>query len=374
MPSFIPASHISIPWQGNQRSSSCFPAGLRGSGLGGPPHPKVFLFLKTALLQLIGHWAFPDHADVNLPVMRDAAMFEGKDLLRRPWLEGRLHAGITRGWPRRPSCEKLSFLKRVVLILVALLVIGLAVWELLPLARDWFPGVTRTMSGPKPDPASYLTLSSDLEKRRVAMEKRHRAARTDQDRAAIEDEARADLEKTLPAMMRCWLGTPWDFNGTAPGPGQGKIACGYFVATVLRDAGFRVDRYKLAQQASEHILQTFVDRRSFRLSAGKSYETFVSSLGEVEPGICVVGLDSHVGFLVNDPHGFRMLHSSGSAPWCVVDEGRDEAGVLQRSSYRLVGNLTAERGLVRKWLRAEPLKVFTPPVKPGQASPARAGR
>jgi len=256
---------------------------------------------------------------------------------------------------------------------VGLLALGLTGWQLLPMAQQWFPQVAR-INGPKPDPGTYLTLSADLEKRRADMEKRHRAAKTEGERAIIEIEARADLEKTLPAMMKCWLGTPWDFNGTAAGPGQGKIACGYFVATVLRDAGFRVDRYKLAQQASEHILQTFIDRKSFHLSAGQPYEAFVSSVRSVEPGICLVGLDTHVGFLVNAPESFHMIHSSGSQPWCVVDEGPDDAGVLKRSSYRLVGNLTADKALIRKWLRAEPLKVRLPAIKPAQASPAPAGR
>jgi hypothetical protein len=252
-----------------------------------------------------------------------------------------------------------------------LLVIGLTAWFGMPLLRQWAPAV---LSGPKPDPETYLTLCADLEKRRTGLEKRHRAARTNGERELVESEAREVLEKTLPALMKCWLGTPWDFNGTAPGPGQGKIACGYFVATVLKDAGFRVDRYKLAQQASEHILQTFIDRKSFHLSAGQSYETFVSMLAACQPGICLVGLDTHVGFLLNDGHGFRMIHSSGSQPWCVVDEGRDEAGALKRSSYRLVGNLTADRGVLRKWLRAEPLKVMVRTLKPAPVSPARAGR
>jgi len=269
--------------------------------------------------------------------------------------------------------EKLTALRRLSLILIGVLFLAAVVWFALPLIRQSFPTVAQ-INGQKPEPERYLSLSADLEKRRVGLEQRYRSARIEKDRSTIENTARADLEQTLPAMMRCWLGTPWDFNGTGPGPGQGKIACGYFVATVLKDAGFRVDRYKLAQQASEHILQTFIARKSFLLSAGQPYESFVSSVGQVEPGICVVGLDSHVGFLVNDPQGFRMIHSSGSQPWCVVDEGRDEAGALKRSSYRVVGNLTADRGVIRKWLLAEPLKVKMPTVKPAQASPAPAGR
>lgn len=39
-------------------------------------------------------------------------------------------------------------------------------------------------------------------------------------------------------------------------PREGVIACGYLVSTVLQHAGFRVQRYKLAQQASEYIVRT----------------------------------------------------------------------------------------------------------------------
>ncbi len=102
----------------------------------------------------------------------------------------------------------------------------------------------------KPDPQKYAVLGKDLERWRQDLAARHRKARTAADRAAVEHDARVILEHSLPEMMRCWLGTPWDFNGTADGPGGGKIACGYFVATLLKDAGFRVDRYQLAQQPS----------------------------------------------------------------------------------------------------------------------------
>lgn len=41
----------------------------------------------------------------------------------------------------------------------------------------------------------------------------------------------------IDSLMPCWYGTPWDFNGCTTEPGKGSIACGYFVSTVLRDAG-----------------------------------------------------------------------------------------------------------------------------------------
>lgn len=221
--------------------------------------------------------------------------------------------------------------------------------------RAWgVPGV----SGPRPDPATYRTLVAELERWRVDLSRRHESARTEQERAAIEHDARVLLETVLPDLMRCWLGTPWDFNGTAAAPGGGKIACGYFVATVLKDAGFRVDRYQLAQQPSGNILRTFLEKEDCHLTSGEAYGSFTAVTARREPGIYLTGLDTHVAFIVVDGGGaFRFIHSSGSRPWCVVDEAPAEAQVLQRSKWRMLGNLTADPGVIRRWLRAEKLVV-----------------
>ena len=216
---------------------------------------------------------------------------------------------------------------------------------------------TVLLKKPKPDPKTYATLTKDLERWRNDLAARHAKAKTTVERAAVEADARILLETALPAMMRCWLGTPWDFNGTAKGPGDGKIACGYFVATVLKDAGFQVDRYQLAQQPSENILRSFIPRESCALSVGKEYRLFAEEVGKREPGVYVVGLDTHVAFIVVRDGGFRFIHSSGSRPWCVVDESPGEAGVLQRSNWRMLGNLTAGSNVLRRWLRTEKIVV-----------------
>jgi len=129
------------------------------------------------------------------------------------------------------------------------------------------------------------------------------------------------------------------------------------VATVLQDAGFKVDRYQLAQQASGNILRSFLPKDSCKLAVGKEYNVFADGLAKAEPGIYLVGLDTHVGFLVVGPDGFRMMHSSGSRPWCVVDEGRDDAHVLQKSNWRMLGNLTADPQVLKRWLRADKIVV-----------------
>lgn len=260
--------------------------------------------------------------------------------------------------------------RNLLLALCLMLVIALAVaagigWHkrqvLMEAARQWLEARTLAGNAPSqpsgPDAERYEILCDQLARWRGELAARHRSASDSVARAAIEDEARILLEHMLPALMRCWLGTKWDFNGTAAKPGQGKIACGYFVSTVLRDAGLDVNRFRLAQQASSHIIETFLDKDDCTLVLGQDYELFVEEMSQRPPGVYLCGLDTHVAFLVNRSDGFRFIHSSGSAPWAVVDESPEQAGVLQRSQWRMLGNLTADRGFIRTWLGGSKIKV-----------------
>jgi hypothetical protein len=58
-----------------------------------------------------------------------------------------------------------------------------------------------------------------------------------------------------------WFGTKWNFYGTTEVPRNGSIACGYFVTTVLRDAGLRINRIKLAQAASEEMMKSVCHKK-----------------------------------------------------------------------------------------------------------------
>ena len=269
------------------------------------------------------------------------------------------------GPPRSPSfIAAPTPVKRFVLslLLMFLLAAGGVVWWQRDTLRDsWHLLRSLTVEKdkkPNPRPEEYRTLVEDATRWRKDLAKRYRAAPDRAARQEILAETRDFLETLLPAMMRCWLGTPWDFNGTAECPGDGKIACGYFVATVLRDAGFRIDRYRLAKQPSQKILRTFLPRKAMHLRAGVSYKSFAAEIRKAEPGIYIVGLDTHVGFLVVPKNGaFHFIHSSASAPRCVVEEPQTKATALARSHYRVFGNLTADPEVLRQWLLEKPFPV-----------------
>lgn len=248
----------------------------------------------------------------------------------------------------------------VAILLILLVAAGWSAWcyrdVLARLLRADAPEAS-TAGTAQPDAERYTILKDEAERWRKDLAARHARARTPDEKERVLEEARRFLETLLPAMMRCWLGTPWDFHGTSETPGEGKIACGYFVATVLRDAGFRVDRYQLARQPSQNILRTFLPREALTLRVGVPYEHFADELTAAGPGIRVVGLDHHVAFVVGGADEFRFIHSSGSKPWCVVDEDRTQAEVLQRSNYRVHGSLTSDPALILRWLRGEQIAV-----------------
>ena len=212
---------------------------------------------------------------------------------------------------------------------------------------------------PQPDRETYEAMKRDLERWRLELQDRHKKAPNVEARRAVERDARVLLETVLPEMMRGWLVTPWDFTGTASGPGREPVACGYFVSTVLLDAGFRLDRYRLAQQPSSRILTSLIPKETCRLLVDLPYERFVSDVEGMSDGVYLLGLDTHVAFLVVGDGGFRFIHSSGSEPWRVVDEACGDAKVLRESRWRMLGNLTADEALLRKWLAKQEIRVRT---------------
>ena len=151
-------------------------------------------------------------------------------------------------------------------------------------------------------------------------------------------------------LLPCWLGTSWDFNGTTRQPRQGAIACGYLVTTLLLDMGLPIDRIRLAQLPSEAMIRELLQPKLVRRYSAVAYARFLDDLLQWGPGVYIVGLDQHTGFLVHNGKGLRFIHSSYVSPSQVVSEEPGEAVILARSRYRVVGKLSGDRQLLRRWL------------------------
>lgn len=202
----------------------------------------------------------------------------------------------------------------------------------------------------QPFTPNYNESLARLETERLSLASRYQRA-SSTERAAIIREARAVITRSIyDDLFPAWYGTPWDFNGTSEIPRQGKIACGYFVSTILRDAGLKVKRVRLAQQASENIILSLTTNQFVKRFRRVAVNDFVDAVKQWGTGIYIVGLDVHVGFIVNTGDEVYFIHSSYVEPYAVVKEKAIESKILAGSNYRVLGNVFADDLFIQNWL------------------------
>jgi len=242
--------------------------------------------------------------------------------------------------------------RSAILILVSLATIGIVALFLTsktPLASEPQPWAA-------PDPArsdsqNYKQMIARLEAERVALASRYQQTAAPVQKSEVMAEARTLVSRSIyTEIFPSWYGTAWDFNGTTEVPTQGKIACGYFVTTVLRDAGWKVQRARLAQQASENIILSLTTDAYVKRFRRVAIGDFVNAVKKWGTGIYIVGLDIHVGFVVNDGDEVYFIHSSYVEPYTVVREKASESKILAASNYRVLGKITADDRFIEKWL------------------------
>jgi hypothetical protein len=199
-------------------------------------------------------------------------------------------------------------------------------------------------------PVTYTELKASIVQHRAELGAAYgRSIRKD----TVITTARAYLLAAIDAQFEHWKGTPWDFNGTTRTPGEGTIACGYFVTTVLQDAGFDLPRYKWAQLAAEPMIRKVAPTgKAFSNVPVATVEAWLMQQGE---GLYAVGLDSHVGFIHVKGGEVRFVHSNYyQREIGVMAEPLDGRNPLADSHYRYIGKLLDD-DMVKRWLEHRPL-------------------
>lgn len=161
------------------------------------------------------------------------------------------------------------------------------------------------------------------------------------------------IDKIIPF----WYGTPWDFNGISNVPKQGEIACGYFVSTTLKHAGFNLNRYRLAQLGALDIIKTLTPNEKpiyIRNKSTKILDAYITTY--LEEGLYVIGLDYHVGFILKNKTGNYFIHSDYINPDTgVKKEPITKSIALKDSDLFVIGSITNNDILIKKWLNQDKL-------------------
>jgi len=258
--------------------------------------------------------------------------------------------------------------QRFIFGLAALLIAGIAV--AITLSRAPTNHVAVVSPSPSPvhpqpeaptlDVRDYNVARLKIENQRLALWSRYQRATSQAEQLSIINEARETLVRSVSdQIVPYWYGTSWDFYGTTETPRQGKIACGYFVSTVLRDTGMKVQRAKLAQQASENIILSLTTDEHTKRFSQLPIKSFVDASKKWGSGLYVVGLDVHVGFILNIDGDVFFIHSSYVEPYAVVKERAINSQVLASSRYRVLGKLSEDNELILRWLRGDEIVTRT---------------
>lgn len=206
-------------------------------------------------------------------------------------------------------------------------------------------------------PADYSAVKAELSALRQRTQVQLAKAATEPQRAAALASAREQLLAAFDTQLfPAWAGTPWDFYGTTQAPREGKIACGYYVSTLMRDAGFKVERVKLAQQASEWIVRTLAENdQTLRFREIEARPLLAQVRRKLGEGLFVVGMDYHVAFLRIDAKGEQLCHAAFFEPKAAVCEDAATSPGFA-SAYHVVGKLFADAQL-RGWLEGRSFPV-----------------
>ena len=141
------------------------------------------------------------------------------------------------------------------------------------------------------------------------------------------------------SLFVCWYDTEWDFNGITEEPGKGKIACGYFVTTILRDMGMPVKRFKHAQMASEDMINDICLKNNISRYANEDIPSFVEKIKAKGIALYILGLDFHTGFILNDGKEIYFIHSNYAGKKVVISEIASESTVLAASKRKVIGRI-----------------------------------
>lgn len=201
---------------------------------------------------------------------------------------------------------------------------------------------------PKPDRA-YPASRALVEKQRKALKAAYAAGLI-----SLDSVGQAFTNCLLTEIVPHWYGTTWAFEGHTETPGQGQIACGYFVSTTLLHTGLNLNRYRLAQQgpADEALMLSQGDtvRVVRRSGAAQAMALWREQLRD---GLYFIGLDAmHVGYLLKLGARLYFLHSNYAQPYQVQLQRAEESVLMGFSTFYLA-DITFNGRLMEYWLNGE---------------------
>jgi len=204
--------------------------------------------------------------------------------------------------------------------------------------------------------AYQLTLN-DIQKQREQFAKQYKKAKNEVEADEVLLLAGRYLEEVIANdIVYYWYGTGFDKEGMSSSPGSGRIACSYFVVTMLTESGLNIDRVKLSQQSALNIVKTLsTPDLVVRCNSPDEVESLLQQKGG---GLYFIGFNYHVGFLYFDGREIHLIHASPLPPGTVSRISMKGAKSFEYSNYYDIGKLTDNKNLIVNWLTGKKLQII----------------
>ena len=194
----------------------------------------------------------------------------------------------------------------------------------------------------------YYGLRDSIRRQKASLNTLYQKAKTEDEKNAVLKQARAlFISGLVDKLFPYWYGTSYNFYAEGDTPRVNQIACGYFVAVLLRDMGAKVNIGDLAEGESGRMIMKLDAKEYIKryksIPAAKFYE-MVKKDGD---GLYIIGLDVHTGYLLC---AGGKLYFIDAAPSEVKIHDPDSSIWLAGSDYRMTGKISDDPLFLKKWL------------------------
>lgn len=188
----------------------------------------------------------------------------------------------------------------------------------------------------------------------------YRQATTARAQAEVRSRARRVLESAIiDEVFPAWMGMPWgmgsDSIATRPHEPDMTVGCSYFVTSVLLSVGVTLDdRFAFAQSPALYIQRSLApDAEDLHRYYSIPPTQLRDRIADLGPGLYIIGLDTHVGFVVVTENDVRLVHASYTGDRVVTDEPLARAQAIANSQPKgyFVTPLFQDGRLLDLWLR-----------------------
>lgn len=167
-------------------------------------------------------------------------------------------------------------------------------------------------------------------------------------------------EALLNQIIPHWYGTQWSFEGHTTEPQKGRIACGYFVSTTLKDMGLNINRYHMAQQAPLQEALTLSFGNSVIEIENPTTEANIQAIRTtLKQGIYFMGFgDNHVGYILKKGQDLFLIHSNFMHSMGVCIELIEDSVIIPMFQKFYFVEISTNQALLEKWLKGQYIEVI----------------